>query len=315
VDAALGAVAAVRRAALALTLCLSLAACGSGHTSAAPAPAVSSPALSPPVLSSPPSPVLPSAAVPAPAVPAGVAASVVVFDRQTGEFVYSLAPSTSYRSASLVKLLIVLDVTWSARAVPVGDRDRLDVMLRSSDDAAATFFWRRGGQRALVTRMAQRLGLVDTDPPPADRPGFWGYTALSAADVVKIYRYLFEQAPAAVRDYVLGTLRASTRCGTDRYDQSFGIPTALARPWAVKQGWSGFGDTPATPCTATAALPLAALPDLSGEVLHTTGVVGAGDRALVAVLTTHPDGTPYARATAAVTDLVRSLRIPGTTPA
>jgi hypothetical protein len=265
--------------------------------------------------------------VPPPVVPAGVAASVVVFDRRTGEFVYSVAPSTSYRSASLVKLLIVLDVTWSSGAVPAADRGRLDVMLRSSDDAAATFFWRRGGQRALVARMAQRLGLVDTDPPPAAQPGFWGYTAMSAADVVKIYRFLLDQAPPAVRDYVLGNLRASTRCGTDRYDQSFGIPTALARPWAVKQGWSGFGDTPATPCTAPAALPVrleppAALPvrleapvDLAGEVLHTTGIVGADDRAVVAVLTSHPDGTAYARATATVTDLVRSLRIPGATPA
>lgn len=239
----------------------------------------------------------------------------MVFDRQTGEFVYSVAPSTSYRSASLVKLLIVLDVTWSAQTVPPADRDRLDVMLRSSDDAAATFFWRRGGQRALVTRMAQRLGLVDTDPPPAHQPGFWGYTAMSAADVVKIYRYLLDRAPAAVRDYVLGNLRASTRCGTDRYDQSYGIPTALARPWAVKQGWSGFGDTPATPCTAPAALPVNAPVDMAGEVLHTTGVVGAGDRAVVAVLTAHPDGTAYTRATATVTDLVRSLRIPGAAPA
>jgi hypothetical protein len=250
-------------------------------------------------------------------VPAGVSAGIVVFDRQTGEFVYNVAPSTRFRSASLVKLLIVLDVTWSSQGVPTADRDRLDVMLRASDDDAATYFWKRGGQRALVTRMAQRLALTDTEPPPAGQPGFWGYTALSAGDVVRVYRHLLESAPAPVRDYVLANLRASTKCGADRYDQSFGIPAAFARPWAVKQGWSGFGDTPATPCTATAALPLRDrnAVDMSGEVLHTTGVVGAGDRAIVAVLTSHPDGTPYAGATSAVTGLVRSLRIPGAVPA
>jgi ethanolamine ammonia-lyase small subunit len=54
---------------------------------------------------------------------------------------------------------------------------------------------------------------------------------------------------------------------------------------------------------------------MAGEVLHTTGVVGAADRAVVAVLSVHPDGTPYARATADLTALVRSLTIPGATPA
>jgi hypothetical protein len=126
-----------------------------------------------------------------------------------------------------------------------------------------------------------------------------------------------------VRDYVLGNLHESTKCGTDRYDQSFGIPSAFAKPWAAKQGWSGFGDNPATPCTVTAALPLAAQApaaaapnpvDMSGEVLHTTGTVGAGDRVIIAVLSVHPDGTAYAKATKNLTALVRSLAIPGATP-
>jgi hypothetical protein len=143
-----------------------------------------------------------------------------------------------------------------------------------------------------------------------------------------------------VRDYVLGNLRGSTKCGTDRYDQSFGIPTAFAKPWAVKQGWSGFGDRPANPCTATAALPLPVAPapvpavpallpavpallpaqaaravDMSGEVLHTTGSVGPDDRAIVAILSVHPNATPYAKATANLNALTRSLSIPGATPA
>lgn len=294
-----------RLPALVLVLAGVVAGCGSGAEhgpvavpATAPPPSVAVSSAAPP-------------AVPAPAVPAGVAAGVVVFDRQTGGFVYNLAPATRFRSASLVKLLIVLDVTWNSNSVPPADRDRLDVMLRASDDAAATFFWRRGGQRAVVTRMVERLKLADTEPPPANQPGFWGYTALSAGDVVRLYRHLFDAAPAAVRDYVLANLRASTKCGSDRYDQTFGIPTALARPWAVKQAWSGFGDTPAVPCPAPAAFQEPNALDMAGRVLHTTGVVGAGDRTIVAVLTSHPDGTPYARAAAAVTDLVRSLRIPG----
>jgi len=281
--------------------------------SAAPVPSA------PPTATPTPSPSAP----PAPAIPAKVTAGIVVFDRQTGAFVYNVNPAHRFRSASLVKLLIVLDLLWGKDTVPAADRPQLDIMLRSSDDAAATRFWKRNGQRDIVARMMKRLGLTDSAPPPADKPGFWGYTALSAGDMVRVYRYLLDAAPAPVRDYVLGNLHESTRCGTDNYDQSFGIPSAVGKPWAAKQGWSGFGDRPATPCTVTAALPLEApapahapnAPDMLGEVLHTTGTVGAGDRAIVAVLSVHPDGTSFATAAKALTALVRSLAIPGATPA
>jgi hypothetical protein len=259
-----------------------------------------------------------------PVVAPGVTAGIAVFDRQTGSFTEQLHVTMRFRSASLVKLLIALDYLWDrgpAYAIPAADRSRLDLMLRSSDDGAATYFWTSNGQGQIVTRMVTRLALQDTAPPPAAQPGRWGYTALSAADIVRIYRYLLDAATAAVRDYVMGNLRRSTRCGTDNYVQSFGIPSAFSPPWAVKQGWSGFGTSPANPCTAGAAAyspgavtaPVAGV-DL-GEVLHTTGTVGADDRCVVAVLTLHPDGTAFARASAALTRLTFALRVPGAVPA
>jgi hypothetical protein len=326
----------VRGVALGLLVLGLLAGCGGSpgaQAGTAASPTVA-PSSAPPPSSPAPTSASPSAP-PSPAIPARVSAGIVVFDRQTGQFVYNVNPALRFRSASLVKLLIVLDHLWGKDAVPAADRPQLDIMLRASDDAAATRFWKRNGQRAVVSRMVTRLGLADTAPPPADKPGFWGYTALSAGDVVRVYRYLLDSAPAAVRDYVLDNLHQSTKCGTDRYDQSFGIPSAFAKPWAAKQGWSGFGDRPANPCTATAALPLdapAALalalpldaptalalapnaPDMLGEVLHTTGTVGPGDRAIVAVLSVHPDGTAFATAAKALTALVRSLAIPGAVP-
>jgi hypothetical protein len=282
-------------------------------------------------------------------VPAGVLAGIAVYDRESGTFVVQQRATQRFRSASLSKLLIVLDYLWNrgpAYSIPQADRARLDVMLRSSDDGAASYFWRLNGSGQIVTRMAGRLGLQDTAPPPAARPTAWGYTALSAADLVRVYRYLLESAPAPVRDFVMGNLRQATKCGTDRFDQSFGIPSAFGKPWSAKQGWSGFGDTPANPCTANAAFdgsgrafvdvsrprsaPLAEqagsldasrprtaqlaatpTPSFAGEVLHTTGTVGASDRSIVAVLTLHPEGTSYAKATAALTALTRSLPVPG----
>ena len=142
---------------------------------------------------------------------------------------------------------------------------------------------------------------------------------MSAADVVGIYRYLLDTAPAPVRDIVLGNLHQSTPCRTDHYHQCFGIPSAFDRPWAAKQGWYGFGDTPADPCT-TGTVATRPAPDtvpagiLSGAVLHTTGTVGAGDRGIVVVLTQYPAGTSFATASAMLTRLTRSLPVPGGVP-
>jgi hypothetical protein len=45
--------------------------------------------------------------------------------------------------------------------------------------------------------------------------------------------------------------------------------------------------------------------------LHTTGTVGAGDRAIVVVFTLHADGTSLRDARNALTGITRSLRVPG----
>jgi len=226
----------MKRLSVAVGLAVLLSGCAgqSGARTDVAAGPTQSPSAAPSSASPSPSPTSASpTAPPAPVVPAGVTAGIVVFDRQTGQFVYNVNPAHRFRSASLVKLLIVLDLLWGKNAVPAADRAQLDIMLRSSDDSAATRFWKRGGQRAIVSRMVGRLGLADSAPPPADKPGFWGYTALSAGDMVRVYRYLLDSAPGAVRDYVLGNLHESTKCGTDRYDQSFGIPSAFAKPWAA----------------------------------------------------------------------------------
>jgi hypothetical protein len=267
-----------------------------------------------------------SARTPAPiAVPAGVTAGIAVFDRQTATFTEQQNVDLQFRSASVVKLLIALDYLWERGpdySIPAADRTRLDAMLRSSDDDAASYYWVQGGYEQIINRMVPRLGLRNTAPPPSSQRGYWGYTAITAGDVVRIYRYLLDSAPEPVRQYIMGNLRQSTRCGADSYDQSFGIPSVFARPRAVKQGWSGFGNAPMT-CTGGSA-PLSrpapesarvarAGVDLVREALHTTGTVGQDDRTIVAVLTLHPDGTPFAAAYNALTGIVDSLAVPGGT--
>ncbi|GAA3114560.1 hypothetical protein GCM10010466_02070 [Planomonospora alba] len=198
-----------------------------------------------------------AAAPPAPRVPAGTTAGYAVFDRQANRIVAHRGAHRRFRSASVVKLLIAIDLLESRRTLPAPDRALLKAMLRVSDDDAATAFWNRGGQRRIVQRTARRLGLTDTAPPPADRPGFWGYTSLSAMDVVTVYRYLLDRAEPRVRDVILGHLRRAGRCGSDGFDQSFGIPSGVPGPSAVKQGWSGYGAAPPARCARPAASPAA----------------------------------------------------------
>ncbi|MFI0406486.1 hypothetical protein [Actinomadura sp. 3N508] len=229
----------------------------------------------------------------------------MVFDRAAGRVVAERQARRVFRSASVVKILLALDYL-QGREVSAGDRKLLGVMLRSSDDRAATELWRRGGQRRVIERMVRRVGLRETAPPPADKPGFWGYTAISAGDVVRTYRYLLDEAPVGQREFVLEQLRKSTPCGMDGFDQTFGIPRAVPRPWAVKQGWSGFGDTPAEPCRGGQVRQVAARPDLGigRPVLHTTGVVG---EKIVVVLTLHPAGTSFRAAAGRVTEIAGQL--------
>ncbi|WP_328995906.1 hypothetical protein OG394_14715 [Kribbella sp. NBC_01245] len=242
-------------------------------------------------------------------VPPGVTAGVAVFDRRTGTFTERLNPDLQFRSASVVKLLIVLDYLWNrapAYDIPVADRARLDVMLQSSDDSAASYYWDTLGGGDIIDRMVPRLGLTHTARPPASHPGFWGYVAITPADTVRIYRYLLDRAPAPVRQYVMGNLYQATRCGTDGFDQYFGIASVFDLAYSVKQGWSGFQNS------GGCAIPgKAAGVDLVQEALHTTGTVGTDDRSIIAVYTLHPDGTPYGKAYTDLTRLTRGLNVPG----
>jgi hypothetical protein len=240
-----------------------------------------------------------------------LAAGIAVFDRQTGQFVHQTDADRQFRSASVVKLLIALDF-FAERGpdydVPDADRARLQVMLRSSDDDAASYYWEHRGGAEIVDRMVKRLGLTRTAGPPPSHPGFWGYVAITAADTVRIYRHLLEEAPQPVSEFVMGQLHQATRHGTDGFDQYFGIASVFEPGFAIKQGWSGFHGS--SGYGSDRAKPESVV-DLVNDALHTTGTVGPDDRTIVAVYTLHQCGTPYEEAYAAVTELTAALTVPG----
>jgi hypothetical protein len=265
-------------------------------------------------------------------VPPGVTASFAVYDRQQHQFTAERNLHARFRAASVVKLLIALDYLF--RHDPVLDLEQastdqqrmiilaLRTMLRGSWDYAASVFWVRGGYTDVINRMTALINLPDTSPPSAQQRGYWGYTLTSAADVVTIYRYIVERTPTKYRDFIIGNLHAATRCAEDGRDQYFGIPEAFARPWGVKQGWSGWGLTvPAEQrcfedrvSMGEFAGPVPAMkepphppPDLLSPLLHTTGTIGPGERSILVVFTTYPQHTTWPQATKAITRLCRFL--------
>lgn len=255
---------------------------------------------------------------------------VVVVNRETGETEAEENEHDQFRSASLVKLLIALDYFHQrgpAAEIPEEDRELLGSMLRVSDDEAASVLWVQEGQETIVERMVGLLRLEDTEPP-ADRR-IWGYTATSAADVARTYEYVLDEASPDTRWFILGHLREVTRCAVDGRNQYFGIPWVAPEPWAVKQGWSGFGEVPpgeqCTPTPASVVEPTdddqssedssrspsdtGSEPDidLDREAMHTTGTIGDRDETIVVVLSLHPDGTSYDEAVRRVTATIRAL--------
>jgi hypothetical protein len=90
---------------------------------------------------------------------------------------------------------------------------------------------------------------------------------LTAADVVRTYQFILTGLPAEQSQLILDALASAPRKASDGFDQYFGIPDGLGRPFAIKQGWSN---------------------STTDIVLHSTGLVGDGFGRIIVLLTEHP---------------------------
>jgi hypothetical protein len=206
----------------------------------------------------------------------------VVMDRTSGRTLLSVNAGRRFHSASLVKLLIAIDVLPTETSQDT--RDNIAEMLRMSDDTMASRYWVRQGYTDVIHRTAAKLGLHDTAPPsPA---GQWGSTWLSPRDMVTIYQYVLGGMSAADRTLIVNAMAGAPEHAADGFDQWFGIPDALTEQWAVKQGWSS---------------------SATDICLHSTGLVGPRWRYIVIVLTQHPRSTSFATGTKSTTAGVHAL--------
>jgi hypothetical protein len=269
-----------------------------GATAAAPSAASSEVAASP---TAPPTPAAPAlqrglaqAAVDAAQGKAAGSTqlAVAVLDRGTGELAVGGRGNEPFYTASLSKLVVIVDVLDRRRleGLSVSDAD-LALFRRAlgpSDDNAMSALWDRFDGTGAVGRVRERLGLEGLSAPR--RTGEWGEVEVTAADYVRIWRHILEEMPPGDRDLLIADMEAAPPVAHDGFDQAFGLLSPAVRgpdgPGAVaKQGWM---------CC------------FSGQYyLHSAGAVGADKRFLVALLTREPRARGWAAARTELTGIAR----------
>ncbi len=221
----------------------------------------------------------------------GVQLAVAVFDRERGEFVLGRGAADPMYSASLVKIILVVDMLQGQGngGPPLGPREieLIRRVLGPSDDQAMNQLWVRFDGIGAVQRVSGQLGMTATRPP-ADGSQ-WAETVVSAADVVILYRHVLAGMPAADRHLIMSSIRAAPPVAADGFDQVFGLLGTGDRATVVaKQGWMCCHNRRFT--------------------LHSAGLLGAERRYVVALLSTQPRGLGWEDARDNLTAAAGALR-------
>ncbi|MFD4639021.1 hypothetical protein ACFWN2_17015 [Lentzea sp. NPDC058436] len=211
--------------------------------------------------------------------------SMEVVDLDTCATALSWKGDLAQPTASVVKLLIALDLLQRTSSNSGSVENDVTAMLARSDDGVASRLWQSGGGPAIVTRQVKALGLRNTRPPAA--AGQWGSTAMSAADVSAVYRHIAGVLGAEDRELLTSAMAEAPRAAADGFDQHFGIPSGMPdATWAVKQGW-GSSD--------------------GRRVLNSTGLVELGDTYVVTLLSSWSQDVDWAAASASLTKAAHAL--------
>lgn len=211
----------------------------------------------------------------------GTTVGVLAVDTDSDQPVASHNAAEPMYTASVVKLLIAIDLLHSQNWQPdAATAARLEQMISYSDDDIANALWDQDGGNSIVTRTASLIGLTSTQPP--DDPAQWGEATMSAQDVVTTYEFIQDEIPAPAQDVLTAGMSGAAATAADGFQQYFGIPDGLpGASWEIKQGWMLL---------------------MSTTVLDTTGMVGLGPTMpyAVAIMTELPAGTSWSAGTKAV---------------
>jgi beta-lactamase class A len=155
----------------------------------------------------------------------------VSFAVRTERRAWSWRGTTTYRSASVVKAMLLVAYLRRAdvrgRALRSHERGLLDPMVRRSDNSAATAIHARVGLLGL-SALARRVGMRQFAPHPV-----WGGSTITADDQARLFLRIDRLVPRRHRAYAMGLLRGVIPA------QRWGIAAAVPRGWriAFKGGW------------------------------------------------------------------------------
>lgn len=213
---------------------------------------------------------------------------VAVLDRATGKIATGTRGDEPFYTASVSKVVVAVDILHRRRStgLAVSDED-LDLIRRAlgpSDDNAMNVLWTQFDGPGAAARVSARLGLRTTSAP--EDPTQWGQMSTSAADMVRVFRYVLEGMPAEDRDLLVTSMAAAPAVATDGFNQAFGllapeVRTAGGPDTIAKQGWM---------CCFTGQY-----------YLHSAGAVGDGHRFVVVLLSRIARGPGWEAARAELT--------------
>ena len=180
-----------------------------------------------------------AAAENAAAAAGGIELESAILDPATGALALGGRSAPPMLSASLSKLVVVVDIIDRRReeGLLVGDADLglIRRVLGPSDDSAMTDLWARFDGPGAVDRVGPRVGFSGT-VAPADSSD-WGEMTITAADIARLYRHVLGM-PRPDRDLILDALAAAPVVAADGFVQYFGLLAAGPPGRSVaKQGW------------------------------------------------------------------------------
>lgn len=205
------------------------------------------------------------------AVPKGITFGMAVLDLRTGQLATSGTPQ--FFSASLSKLMLVVDML--DRDVPLSDSDRrlITRALSISDDNAMNALWTKFDGYNAMTRVANSLGMAGTETT-SDRSQ-WGEVKISPAGYARLYQHIMNEMTDDDEAVIVTSLNAATPSAADGFNQYFGLLGNSLKAFA-KQGWMYYG---------------------SRLYLHSAGVVMNGaDHYVVVLMSAQPASSGAARA-------------------
>ena len=161
--------------------------------------------------------------------------AVGLYDRSTNT-TCSLRASSSYDSASVVKVTVLATLLWDAkkhnRYLTDTEASLAKAMITKSDNTATSKLWKQLGLTK-IKGFLSAAGMTKTVP---GANGYWGLTQITVTDEQKLLKLVTAKNTVLsdnARAYILklmGQVISSQRWGTP-----YGTPSGVT--WHVKNGW------------------------------------------------------------------------------